>query len=130
MVRLAERGDYFLGRWLDDGREHGVDAEFILTHSYKEIVAEAKKVLAKNELYRDWLNGSGYVGGADRDNYCPINHMQNSDDPERWDFQKEICKGVGYVCCYPECERYGCKEQCWEKYDELKKNGLPENRGA
>lgn len=122
MIRLAEAGDMFLGRYLDDARESGcISAEFILTHSYDEIIDAAKRENAKNRLYSKWFSGSCYVGGADRENYCPANHMQNSSDPDGYDFSKVICQGAKYTGYYPACERYGCKELCWKKYDELKK---------
>ena len=121
IIKRAENGDYVLGRYLDDSYERNISIEFIENHSYEEIMEKVKRIKEKGELYRKWFDGSAYVGGADRENFCPINHMQNSNDPDKDKFQKIICKDVEYVCCFYDCKKYGCKNQCWEKYDELKK---------
>ena len=121
IIKCAEDGDYFLGRYLDDNCESSISIEFIENHSYKELMEKVKRIKEKRELYYKWCNGSAYVGGADRENYCPINHMQNSNDTDREKFAEIICKNVEYVCCFYDCKKYGCKEQCWQKYDELKK---------
>lgn len=121
IIKCAENGDDFLGRYLDDNYERNISIEFIESHSYDEIMEKTKQIKERGELYRKWFDGSAYVGGADRENYCPINHMNNSSDPDKDKFAKIICKNVPYTCYFPNCEKYKCKDQCWKKYDELKK---------
>lgn len=132
MHKLAEEGNYFLGRYLDDGRggvtTPTITIEEALNTSREQLLErqkieqdKAEREKLKNELYADFLNGKAFTKEALHQFHCPESYMQNNNDPDRYDLNKEICKGVGYVGYYPHCKKWDCKEQCWNKYNELKK---------
>ena len=121
IIDLAEKGDYFLGRYLDDSRSGSVSVSYILSHSPEEVRQEALKEKERSDLYSQWVSGECYSDGQGRQTYCPANWLQNSDNPRRYEFTEQICKGARYVSYYPACERYGCKQECWAKYDVLAK---------
>ena len=132
MHKLAEEGNYFLGRYLDDGRGSAASITFspeeVINTSSEELIKKAKiaqqKVefeRLKDELYAEFLGGKCFTKEYLHEVQCPMLHMQNNSDPNRYEWEKEICKGVGYVGYYPHCKKWNCKEQCWTKYYELKK---------
>ena len=119
MHRLAEEGNYFLGRWLDDSSSGEINPSEVLNMSHEDLINKAKEMRARRELYADFISGKCYTAYGLHKSQCPAMHMQNSCNPNRYEFEKQICTGVGYVGCYPDCKKWGCREQCWEKYDEL-----------
>lgn len=126
IIAAAENGDYFLGRYLDDSAFGAVDAEFILTHTAEEVYQKAMVEKERRELYRRWSRGECYDNSGERQVYCPANWLQNNNNSRRYELTDQICKGAKYTGYYPDCERYGCKHLCWEKYDTLTK-GLSKN---
>ena len=119
MHRLAEEGNYFLGRWLDDSSYGGFSPSEVLNTTHEDLVAKAKEMQARRELYADFVSGKCYSTEDLHKVQCPAMYMQNSSHPKRYEFEKQICTDVGYVGYYPNCKKWGCKEQCWTKYDEL-----------
>ena len=119
MHRLAEEGNYFLGRWLDDSSSGGLSPSEVLNTPYEDLIRRAQEMDAKRELYADFVSGKCYTTDGLHKSQCPAMHMQNSFNPNRYELSKQICTGVGYVGCYPDCKKWGCREQCWAKYDEL-----------
>ena len=117
IIAAAENGDYFLGRYLDDNSSDTVSIEYILTHSFDEIRQRALIEKQKSELYSRWVSGDCYTDKGLRESYCPVNWLQNSSNPRRYELAEVICKGAKYTSYYPDCERYGCKHECWSKYD-------------
>ena len=121
IIEAAERGDYFLGRYLDDNYSGAVPASYVLSHSPEEVRQKALLEEDRSRLYHLWLSGNCYAEHGEREYYCPANWIQNNYDtvPNHWELTKQICKGAKYVGYYPDCERYGCKYMCWAKYDAL-----------
>ena len=119
MHKLAEEGNYFLGRWLDDSSSGGFSPSEVLNTPYEELIAKAKAMQDRQQLYADFIGGKCYSTEDLHKAECPVMYMQNSNHPKRYEFEKQICTGVGYVGFYPDCKKWGCKEQCWAKYDEL-----------
>lgn len=119
MHRLAEEGNYFLGRWLDDSSCGGFSPSAVINMPYEDLIAKAKEMQDRRQLYADFVSGRCYTTEGLHKSQCPAMHMQNSNNPNRYEFEKQICAGVGYVGCYPDCKKWGCREQCWAKYDEL-----------
>ena len=120
MHRLADEGNYFLGRWLDDSSSAGFSADEILNTPYEKLIEEAKILKEKRQLYRDFLEGRCYSTEEFRKRECPAVYLQNTNANDRYEMEKKICVGVGYVGYYPDCKKWNCKEQCWVKYDEIK----------
>lgn len=119
IIRLAEEGSYFLGRYLDDSSSDAVSTKFILTHTPEEVKQRAVQEKERRDLYHLWSSGACYGEHGEREVYCPANWLQNNNDPRRYELTEQICRGSHYVSYYPACERYGCKQKCWEKYDAL-----------
>lgn len=119
MHRLAEEGNYFLGRWLDDSSSSGFSPSEVLNMPYEDLIKRAKERQAKRELYADFVSGKCYTADGLHKAMCPAMYMQNSCHPNRYEFEKQVCTGVGYVGCFPDCKKWDCREQCWAKYDEL-----------
>lgn len=119
MHRLAEDGNYFLGRWLDDSSCGGFDPNEVLNTSHEDLIIKAKEMQARRQLYDDFVSGKCYATEDLHKTMCPEMYMQNSGNPKRYELNKQICTGVGYVGFYPDCKKWECKEQCWAKYDEL-----------
>lgn len=119
MHRLAEEGNYFLGRWLDDSSCGGFSPSEVLNTPYEDLIIKAKQLQARRDLYADFIGGKCYSTEDLHKSQCPAMYMQNSNNPNRYEFAKQICAGVGYIGYYPDCKKWGCKEQCWGKYDEL-----------
>lgn len=120
MHRLADEGNYFLGRWLDDSSSGGFSPEHILNTPYEKLMQEARIMQDKHKLYQDFLAGNCYSTKDLRKVECPMVYLQYNDYKSKYDMEKQICAGVGYVGYYPDCKKWGCKEQCWAKYDEIK----------
>ena len=119
MHRLADEGNYFLGRWLDDSSSRRFSADEILNTPYEKLIEQAKVQKERQNLYGDFIAGRCYSTEDLRKNKCPILYLQNSNADNKYEMEKKICVGVGYVGFYPDCKKWGCKEQCWAKYDEL-----------
>ncbi len=117
--RLAEEGNYFLGRWLDDSSSSGFSPSKVLNTPYEDLITQAKEMQARSELYADFVSGRCYSVDGLQKTMCPAMYLQNSNNPKRYEFTNKICTNVGYVGCYPDCQRWRCKEQCWAKYNEL-----------
>lgn len=61
MHELAEEGNEWLGRYLDDSREQGVDYDAVLAAStLAEVKEMAANIKAQNKLYSDFVNGCCY----------------------------------------------------------------------
>ncbi len=55
MHKLAESGDYFLGRYLDDSSLTSISLEFILkSNSLEDLKGIARKEKEKVDLYKEW----------------------------------------------------------------------------
>ena len=121
MHRLAEEGNQALGRWLDDSSCGGISPDKILKSTYEEMLTEAQVLKARRKLYGEFVSGKCYTTESLYQVQCPALYMQNNDDPNRYELEKQICTGVGYVGYFPGCKKWNCKEQCWAKYNELKK---------
>ena len=119
MHRLAEEGNAFLGRWLDDSSCHGFDPDEILNTSYAELKRQAEILKQKRELYGDFTTGRCYSNEDMRKVKCPALYLQTINANNRYELEKKICVGVGYVGYFPGCKKWNCKEQCWAKYDEV-----------
>lgn len=119
MHRLAEEGNAFLGRWLDDSSYGGIDPDTILNTSYEELKRKAEIQKQKRELYSDFTTGRCYSVENMRKAQCPALYLQSINANNRYELEKKICVGVGYVGYFPGCKKWECKEQCWKKYDEV-----------
>lgn len=119
MHRLAEEGNPFLGRWLDDSCCGGFSPDAILNIPYEELKERAEILKQKRKLYGDFTSGRCYSTEDMRQVKCPALYLQGINAPNRYELEKEICTGVGYVGYFPGCKKWNCKEQCWKKYDEV-----------
>ena len=124
VIAAAENGEYILGRYLSDNANSSVDADFILTHTPEEVRKEAMAKKERCELYGRWARGECYDRDYQRQVFGPANWLQNNHSSRQYEFTKKICKGANYTSRYLDCERYGCKHLCWEKYDALKNGAL------
>lgn len=120
IIRLAENGDEFLGRYLDDNSACGISPETILNNSYDNLCKKAIDLQKRKELYAYWLSGMAYDKETLMERKCPISFMQDNGDKERYDFEGYLCKEVRYVGYYPDCKNWSCREKCWQRYFELK----------
>ena len=119
MHKLAEEGNYFLGRWLDDSSCGGISADEILNTPYEELKKKAEVLKQRQELYGDFIKGNCYSTENMRKVMCPASYLQSINASNRFELEKKICAGVGYVGYFPDCKNWGCKEKCWKKYDEV-----------
>ena len=119
MHKLAEEGNYFLGRWLDDSSEGGFSPSKILNTPHEELKRQAEILKKKRELYGDFLSGKCYTNENMRQVKCPSMYMQTNNISNRFELEQKICVGVGYVGYFPGCKNWNCKEKCWAKYDEV-----------
>lgn len=120
MHRLAEEGNYFLGRYLDDSSCGGFSPNQILNTSYEELRKQAVLLEKQRELYADFVSGRCYSTEDMRKTQCPSMYFQTNNVNNRYELEKQICTGVGYVGYFPDCKNWSCKEKCWAKYDEIK----------
>lgn len=120
MHELAEEGSYFLGRFLDDSSSGGISPDEVLKLSHEELVSKAKIMQERRELYADFFSGKCYTKESLRTVMCQAMYMQNSSNPNRYELSKQVCTGVGYVGCYPDCKKWCLRELCWQTYDELR----------
>lgn len=59
MHRLAEEGNYFLGRYLDDSSQGGISVdEILLATSLESIQNKARELKRKKQLYARWFDES------------------------------------------------------------------------
>ena len=119
MHKLAEEGNGFLGRWLDDSSCGGFSPQQILNTPYEELRKQAEILEKKRQLYADFTKGDCYSEGNMRKTQCPAMHLQAINASNRYELEEKICVGVGYVGYFPGCKKWECKEKCWEKYDEV-----------
>ena len=55
MIRLAEEGNVFLGRYLDDSSTNYINVDrVLLATSLDELLKEARIIKRKRELYNKW----------------------------------------------------------------------------
>lgn len=120
IIALAENGDTILGRYLDDSSSGTLSPQTVLDSTYEELVEWAKKMQAKRELYKMFTTGACYGEAELMENMCPALYLQNNGDPDKNNVEAEICKTVGFVGYFPSCKMWGCKQECWKKYQELK----------
>jgi hypothetical protein len=120
MHKLAEEGNGFLGRWLDDSSCGGFSPNSILNTSYEELRRQAEILEKKRELYADFVRGACYSAEDMRKAQCPSMYFQTNNVSNRCELEQKICVGVGYVGYFPGCKNWNCKEKCWAKYDEVK----------
>lgn len=122
MHELAESGNQFLGRYLDDSISQISYREILDSTSLEELKIKARRIEKQHSLYKDFSNGSCYNENDMRKTMCPNLYLQNNDCDKRGKAQEIICKDVGYVCYFPSCKNWDCKEKCWEKYDNMNIN--------
>ena len=119
MHRLAEEGNAFIGRYLDDSSSVNISPDTILNTSYEELIKRAMILKQKQKLYADFIEGKCYSAEDMRKTQCPALYLQNICSRNRYEVTDKICVGVGYVGYYPHCKNWACKEKCWSKYDEV-----------
>ena len=119
MHKLAEEGNYFLGRYLDDSSCTGFSPNEILNTPYEELRRRAEILDQKRKLYADFIDGKCYSTDNMRKMKCPAMYLQTTNANNRYELEKKICVGVGYVGYFPGCKNWECKEKCWAKYDEV-----------
>ena len=117
--RLAEEGNQFLGRWLDDSSSGGFSPSEVLQTPYEDLITQARQMQTRRELYNDFVSGRCYSVDGLKKTMCPAMYLQNSNNTKRYEFTDKICTDVGYVGYYSHCRKLECKEQCWNKYNEL-----------
>lgn len=117
MHRLAEQGDRFLGRYLDDSSCDGFSPDKILNTPYDELIRQAHILKKKRELYSDFIAGKCYSNENIRKSQCPSMYFQSNNVSNRYELEKKIC--TCYVGYFPDCKNWECKEKCWAKYDEV-----------
>lgn len=126
MHRLADEGNPFLGRWLDDSSSGGFGPDEVLNTPYKKLVEKALAMKKRRELYSDFITGKCHSEENMRKTQCPIMYLQKNNSKDRFAMEKLVCTGVGYVGYYSDCKNWNCKEKCWEKYDNAKPNDKKE----
>lgn len=121
IIACAERGDYILGRYLDDSCG-SISADEVLNLSPIDLQKKAENMKARQNLYKKWSSGECYTDESLSETMCPMLYLQNSNCAwgKKSEIEKILCQGVGYVGYFPGCKKWECRKSCWDKYNEIK----------
>lgn len=113
MHKLAEEGNSFLGRWLDDSVQSITSQEVLDAASLEELKEKARRIKMQADLYADFCSGRCYCEDKRRSKMCPRLYAQGANDTAALD--AFFCVGVSFI---PNCPKFDT-EECWKRFDEL-----------